>query len=295
MSQQHCVGCGATRAADEVFCTTCGRRFDGASTAPTLAGTPAPPPPPPPGAAMPSTPYVAPPPPPQRRTATVVGIAAAGVVAVVLLALLLAGLVGGDDDDTEPVAGQDEITTTTRLTTTTTTRPPSTTTTVTTTTTAAPTTTPPNTTAPPSTGLPAGLYCRDLKARGLSYAAAVDYWYRQGEPSRMDADGNGVPCETVYPASEIEAYWGYQWEPPAGGDDAATAIRLVEDALYGCGYAPALETSTDGQPDENGRYLVLANADVGYDVLAVAYRVMPSTGELVAVDQVSAEVLACQA
>jgi len=29
------------------------------------------------------------------------------------------------------------------------------------------------------------------------------YWVREGAPERMDADGNGIPCETVYDAAEI--------------------------------------------------------------------------------------------
>jgi hypothetical protein len=26
-------------------------------------------------------------------------------------------------------------------------------------------------------------------------------------PTRMDADGNGIPCETVYPAVVVNAFW----------------------------------------------------------------------------------------
>ena len=53
-----------------------------------------------------------------------------------------------------------------------------------------------------------GLFCRDLNARGFSYAEAVAYWESEGRPSRMDASNNGIPCQTVYPRSEVEAYWG---------------------------------------------------------------------------------------
>lgn len=55
---------------------------------------------------------------------------------------------------------------------------------------------------------PSGLFCRDLAALGYDYAAAVAYWEAQGEPERMDADRNGVPCETVYPADVIAAMFG---------------------------------------------------------------------------------------
>lgn len=54
---------------------------------------------------------------------------------------------------------------------------------------------------------PSGLFCRDLSAMGYSYAAAVDYWRVHGQPNRMDADRNGIPCETVYPRSDVVSYW----------------------------------------------------------------------------------------
>jgi hypothetical protein len=52
-----------------------------------------------------------------------------------------------------------------------------------------------------------GLFCRDLNARGYSYSGAVNYWRRNGQPKQMDADGNGRPCETVYPPSDVSSYW----------------------------------------------------------------------------------------
>jgi len=55
--------------------------------------------------------------------------------------------------------------------------------------------------------LPAGLFCRDLKAKGYSYVAAIDYWRLHGQPNQMDADRNGIPCETVYSRSDVAAYW----------------------------------------------------------------------------------------
>jgi hypothetical protein len=55
---------------------------------------------------------------------------------------------------------------------------------------------------------PAGLFCRDLEAKGYDYAAAVRYWQHHGQPSQMDAVGNGIPCQTVYPREDIEAHWG---------------------------------------------------------------------------------------
>jgi hypothetical protein len=55
--------------------------------------------------------------------------------------------------------------------------------------------------------LPAGLFCRDLNAKGYSYVAAIDYWRLHGQPNQMDADRNGIPCETVYSRSDVAAYW----------------------------------------------------------------------------------------
>lgn len=52
------------------------------------------------------------------------------------------------------------------------------------------------------TGLPSGLLCQDLRDRGYNYWDAYDYWSYHGEPSNMDADSNGIPCETVWTPAE---------------------------------------------------------------------------------------------
>lgn len=57
-------------------------------------------------------------------------------------------------------------------------------------------------------GYVGSLTCAQLRSRGFSYIQAVSYWYSEGEPSRMDADGNGQPCETVYPAADVRYYYG---------------------------------------------------------------------------------------
>lgn len=48
------------------------------------------------------------------------------------------------------------------------------------------------------TSLPRGLFCRDLKAMNYSWSDAILYWNSWGRPANMDADLNGIPCETVY-------------------------------------------------------------------------------------------------
>lgn len=65
-----------------------------------------------------------------------------------------------------------------------------------------------------TTALAGGLFCRDLQAAGHSLDEALAYWVREGRPARMDADGNGIPCETVYPLasslrSQLESAGGY--------------------------------------------------------------------------------------
>ena len=46
-----------------------------------------------------------------------------------------------------------------------------------------------------SYGLPSGLLCRGLETRGVGAYDALRYYIGEGFPSRMDADGNGIPCE----------------------------------------------------------------------------------------------------
>jgi hypothetical protein len=50
----------------------------------------------------------------------------------------------------------------------------------------------------PLAELPGGLLCRDLAAQGYGVQDAVDYWFLWGRPDIMDADRNGIPCETVF-------------------------------------------------------------------------------------------------
>jgi hypothetical protein len=60
----------------------------------------------------------------------------------------------------------------------------------------------------PVKSLRRGLYCKDLKRLGYSYPQAMSYWNYWNEPANMDADGDGIPCETVYSAQAVENYWG---------------------------------------------------------------------------------------
>lgn len=146
-----------------------------------------------------------PPPPPNNTSGSTVRTAAiAALVTVVVVGIIggayMLGRSGGDDIvATESTTTTSSSTTTEATTTTTTTK-------VTTSTTAAP----PTTIAAPLGNVlqePDGLLCKDLEAKGYSYSAAVDYWRSHGQPNRMDSDRNGIPCETVYPRSDVVAYW----------------------------------------------------------------------------------------
>ncbi|MDH4308189.1 MAG: hypothetical protein OEX04_11990 [Acidimicrobiia bacterium] len=121
----------------------------------------------------------------------------------ILAAVIVVGAACGGGETgggTEPPAVP-AMSTTTMVTTTV---PPSTTAPSTTSTTSSSTTT----TLPPIGEIAPGLLCRDLKSMGYSYVDAVAYWTREGRPPRMDADANAIPCETVYPSSDVKAFWG---------------------------------------------------------------------------------------
>lgn len=117
---------------------------------------------------------------------------------VVIAVLLMRGSDTRVSETTQPVPPSTSTTSESSTTTTTaTTLPPDT----------APATAPPQT-VPSVSALPSGLMCKDLAARGVGYADAVRYYKAQGYPDRMDADFNGIPCETVYSAATVQAYWG---------------------------------------------------------------------------------------
>jgi hypothetical protein len=72
---------------------------------------------------------------------------------------------------------------------------------------------------------PAGLLCREYMALPafaeamanvgappwaddeIAYQFALAYWFLEGQPARMDADGNGVPCELLFDPSVVTAVW----------------------------------------------------------------------------------------
>ena len=203
---QFCGHCGVPVEPGAVHCANCGGLV---GEPPPTAAVPVAVPPPPGSPPVAPTPAPTPPSGGGGTNAALIAVVAvlATLVVVGIVALVLSRNDGDDATATSTIAAP-TTTTTTAATTTSLATTTSTSTTVATTTTAAPTTTPPATGPGDVIGQPAGLFCRDLKAKGYSYSAAVDYWRFNGQPDRMDADKNGIPCETVYPRSNVIAYWG---------------------------------------------------------------------------------------
>jgi hypothetical protein len=99
--------------------------------------------------------------------------------------------------------------------------------------------------------LPAGLFCRDLDARGYSYSDAVDYWFLHGAPDQMDEDLNGIPCETVYPPSRVVAYWGADLPEPQGIESLPGGLFCRDLNAQGFGYSDAVDYwFLHGAPDQ---------------------------------------------
>jgi hypothetical protein len=61
----------------------------------------------------------------------------------------------------------------------------------------------------PLVAQPAGLRCADLRSLGYGAKDSVDYWFFWNSPPLMDADLDGIPCETVFSdvAQYMPAYW----------------------------------------------------------------------------------------
>ncbi|WP_460797424.1 hypothetical protein [Nocardioides pacificus] len=110
---------------------------------------------------------------------------------------------------------------------------------------------------PPVDRLKTGLKCVDLEGRGYDFAAADRYWNLHGQPALMDADVNGIPCETKYPEDAIREVYGSRV------DTAETDVSRLPSGLgcatlkqFGVDY-PAVEEywTLEGTPkrlDRNG-------------------------------------------
>jgi hypothetical protein len=94
---------------------------------------------------------------------------------------------------------------------------------------------------------PHGLLCRDLLTEKATWPfniagttdqtaafLATAYWFLEGQPDGMDADRNGIPCETVFPAEAIT--WVWQGGRLSGGYENPEVS--VPDSLYRSGDLP---------------------------------------------------------
>ncbi len=131
-----------------------------------------------------------------------------------------------------------------------------------------------------------GLFCRDLfepEGPFFAYPAAVTYWFWEGRPDRMDADRDGIPCETVYPLSAIADFWqdpsraedteihfGYITELTAAGPPYEMTIDYAT-MLSGIAASRAAEAAGEIQPGEGvPNDFFISNEDPELRTLAMA-------------------------
>lgn len=67
------------------------------------------------------------------------------------------------------------------------------------------------------------LLCKDLSAHRYTFAEANRYWVREGRPGRMDADLNGIPCQTVYSLAQVQTIYPEAEAPVAQVPSATVA------------------------------------------------------------------------
>ena len=167
-------------------------------------------------------------------------------------------------------------------------------------TTAPPTTVAPATTLPPPEPTPdgspvaAGYDCAYIVEAGYEYGAALAYWVREGRPKRMDPDGNGIPCDSQYPAPEIAAIIDGVAQPAEDADVGSgdggvlgSDMLCADVADLGYGFASALaywvregaparmDADHNGLPCETVYPWVEIEAVMGFD--GTAFRSPPAT------------------
>lgn len=109
------------------------------------------------------------------------------------------------------------------------------------------------TTTPAVDELAGGLSCHDLAVFGLDYPDAVAYWEREGQPGRMDADRNGIPCEFIYGTADVVDFWGEPLPTTTGAPYYSIAQPGQHPeplpgsgGWFGSGCAPGSSTLPDG-------------------------------------------------
>lgn len=231
-------------------------------------------------------------------------IASVVVLALALVATIVVLVTRGTDTETTSAA-------TTPVGRTTTTSPLSTSTVpVTTTSNAPPPTTAPTPAAPTSApGVESGdgpvLLCKDLKAKGYNYSEAVIYWTTHGLPEALDADKNGIPCETVYSEREVTLYWGATGPEADGSCPSAptllAALRATPQLDEATGYPGVLgqiqcalpfATAFDTSPGDGETAQLLFKAISGYWVALDGGTSLDCQGQW-SIPAADAEILGC--
>lgn len=83
---------------------------------------------------------------------------------------------------------------------------------------------------------------RDGVDFGMDYATVVHYWMSLGSPASMDDDGDGLPCETVYPADVVARVASSPLVPGGttdGGPVTRDQVRAHAEALLAGLHVPA--------------------------------------------------------
>lgn len=105
--------------------------------------------------------------------------------------------------------------------------------------------------------VPEGMYCRDLASQDLDVALfysdpgfsedgffwSLVYWSLEGQPDRMDADHNGIPCETLYDPAVVAAV--LEGGPIGGHEPPPLGMALLPDGLGPVDFGTEAETAVE--------------------------------------------------
>ena len=109
-----------------------------------------------------------------------------------------------------------------------------------------------------------GLYCRDIVTdRWMGPEVPFLYWLMEGSPDRMDADRDGIPCETLFPEVVLSQFLEdpYLFEDGVPSGLTCDDLRWVRPfyrqavAYYVTGgFSGMLDDDGDGIPCENAGF-----------------------------------------
>ena len=104
----------------------------------------------------------------------------------------------------------------------------------------------------------------------------MHYWVLEGETDRMDADRNGIPCETVWPEHVVKAYWGDPLPTTTTTKAPSGPFLVLEPTyeppsepgagdLYGSGCSPGTTSLPDGV--WFGRIEAMSRSELEFDLM----------------------------